>query len=260
MVWVVVIKVFLPYSIVHEAIPCLHRLRCDGVSILHRRPWDISRLVELRWSWPAFWWFLVLSYILPSKARVRLSCPFRAGINAVLCRRTRRDFQSSYVVIPCFLHLGVLADVVYSSCHDARIFMHKSPFAQLAYYPCRTLKIMLGKFPFLHHKIRVYIGGIVVHVGDDCRCQPVGHHRTALSAAFHRSLARVVVGVEMQFSIIVNASQPVFLVPNHRTEALGFLVVDRVSVASFLWACPSPRLFLLHRVGLYAVTPRRQPC
>ena len=28
----------------------------------------------------------------------------------------------------------------------------------------------------------------------------------------------------------------------------------------FLWACPSPRLFLLHRVGLYAITPRREPC
>ena len=112
--------------------------------------------------------------------------------------------------------------------------MHKSPFAQLTHYPCRTLKIMLGKFPFLHHEIRVYIGGIVVHMGDDCRCQPVGHYRTALSAAFHGSLACVVVGVEMQFSIIINASQPVFLVPNHRAEALRFLVVDRVSVAVIL--------------------------
>ena len=110
----------------------------------------------------------------------------------------------------------------------------KSSFAQLAHYPCRTLKIMLGKSAFLHHEIRVYIGGIVVHMGDDCRGQPVGHYRTALSAAFQRSLARVVVSVEMQFSIIINASQPVFLVPNHRTEALGFLVVERVAVAVIL--------------------------
>ena len=167
--------------------------------------------------------------------------------------------------------------------------MHKGSFAQLTHYPAASLKIMLGKFPFLHHKIRVYIGGIVVHVGDDCRCQPVGHHRTALSAAFHRSLARVVVGVKMQFSIIVNAPQPVLLVPDHSAEALRFLVVDRVAVAVilvssgfrfthlhdftrgvrvgrvvvavfFLWACPSPRLFLLHWVGLYAITPRREPC
>ena len=138
--------------------------------------------------------------------------------------------------------------------------MMKSPFTQLAHYPAASLKIMLGKSAFLHHKIRIHIGGIVIHMSDDCRCQPVGYHRTALPAAFHGSLARVVVSVEMQFSIIVNASQPVFLVPNHRAEALRFLVVDRVAVASFLWACPSPRLFLLHRVGLYAVTPRREPC
>ena len=138
--------------------------------------------------------------------------------------------------------------------------MMKSTFSQLAHYPCRTLKIMLGKSAFLHHKIRIHIGGIVVHMGNNRRCQPVGYHRTALPAAFQRSLARVVVGVKMQFSIIINASQPVFLVPNHRTEALGFLVVEKVAVASFLWACPSPRLFLLHRVGLYAVTPRREPC
>ena len=110
----------------------------------------------------------------------------------------------------------------------------KSTFAQLGDYPATSLKIMLGKSAFLHHEIRVYIGGIVIHMGDDCRCQPVGHYRTALSAAFQRSLARVVVGVEMQFSIIINASQPVFLVPNHRTEALGFLVVERVAVAIIL--------------------------
>ena len=110
----------------------------------------------------------------------------------------------------------------------------KSSFAQLAHYSCRTLKIMLGKSAFLHHEIRVYIGGIVVHVGDDRRCQPVGYHRTALSAAFQRSLARMVVSVEMQFSIIVNASQPVLLVPNHRTEALGFLVVHGITVAVIL--------------------------
>ncbi|SZD74364.1 Uncharacterised protein [Candidatus Ornithobacterium hominis] len=230
----IVIKVFLPYSIRNKAIPCFYRLGSNRVSILHRRTWDISRLIELRWSWPAFRWFLVLSYILPSKARVRLSCPFRRSINAMLCRRTRRDFQSTNIIVPCLLHLGVLADVVYSSRHDARIFMHKSPFTQLAHYPAASLKIVLGKSAFLHHKIRVYIGGIVVHMGDDGRCQPVGHHRTALSAAFHGSFARVVVGVEMQFSIIVNASQPVFLVPNHRTEALRFLVVDRVSVAVIL--------------------------
>ena len=260
MVWVVKIQILFSYSIWNKAIPSLYSLWRNRISVLHRRTWHISRLIELRWSRPAFRWFLVLADILPSKAWVRLSCPFRTGVDAMLCRWTRRDFQSSYVVVPCLLHLGVLADVVYSSRHDARVFMHKSPFSQLAHYPAASLKIMLGKFPFLHHEIRVYIGGIVVHMGNDCRCQPVGHHRTALSAAFHRSLARVVVGVEMQFSIIVNASQPVFLVPNHRTEALGFLVVDRVSVASFLWACPSPRLFLLHRVGLYAVTPRRQPC
>ena len=93
---------------------------------------------------------------------------------------------------------------------------------------------MLGKSAFLHHEIRVYIGGIVVHMGDNRRCQPVGHHRTALSAAFQRSLACMVVSVEMQFSIIVNPSQPVFLVPNHRAEALGFLVVERVAVAVIL--------------------------
>ena len=110
----------------------------------------------------------------------------------------------------------------------------KSSFAQLAHYPCRTLKIMLGKSAFLHHEIRVYIGGIVVHMGDDCRCQPVGHYRTALPAAFQRSLARMVVSVEMQFSIIVNASQPIFFVPNHRAEALEFLVVERVAVAVIL--------------------------
>ena len=110
----------------------------------------------------------------------------------------------------------------------------KSPFTQLAHYPAASLKIMLGKSAFLHHEIRVYIGGIVVHMGDDCRCQPVGHYRTALPAAFQRSLARMVVSVEMQFSIIVNASQPIFLIPNHRTEALGFLVVERVAVAVIL--------------------------
>ena len=110
----------------------------------------------------------------------------------------------------------------------------KSPFTQLAHYPATSLKIMLGKSAFLHHKIRIHIGGIVVHMGDDCRCQPVGHHRTALSAAFHGSLARMVVSVEMQFSIIINASQPVLLIPNHRTEALGFLVVERVAVAVIL--------------------------
>ena len=93
---------------------------------------------------------------------------------------------------------------------------------------------MLGKSAFLHHEIRVYIGGIVVHMGDNRRCQPVGHYRTALSAAFQRSFSRVVVSVEMQFSIIINASQPVLLVPNHRTEALGFLVVERVAVAVIL--------------------------
>ena len=114
--------------------------------------------------------------------------------------------------------------------------------------------------PFFIFDFFDYFIVLVLPYGNDCRCQPVGHHRTALPAAFHGSFTRVVVSVEMQFSIIVNASQPVFLVPNHRTEALGFLVVDRVAVASFLWACPSPRLFLLHRVGLYAVTPRRQPC
>ena len=110
----------------------------------------------------------------------------------------------------------------------------KSPFAQLAHYPATSLKIMLGKSAFLHHEIRIHIGGIVVHVGDDRRCQPVGHHRTTLPAAFHGSLARVVVGVEMQFSIIINASQPIFLVPNHSAEALGFLVVERVAVAVIL--------------------------
>ena len=110
----------------------------------------------------------------------------------------------------------------------------KSPFAKLAHYPATSLKIMLGKSAFLHHEIRIHIGGIVVHMGDNCRCQPVGHYRTALSAAFQRSLARMVVSVEMQFSIIVNASQPVLLVPNHRTEALGFLVVERVAVAIIL--------------------------
>ena len=110
----------------------------------------------------------------------------------------------------------------------------KSSFAQLAHYPATYLKIMLGKSAFLHHEIRVYIGSIVVHVGNDCRCQPVGHYRTALSAAFQRSFSRVVVSVEMQFSIIINASQPVLLVPNHRTEALGFLVVERVAVAVIL--------------------------
>ena len=227
--------------------------------------------------------------VLPSKARVRLSCPFRAGIYAVLCRRTWRGQRPFNIPVSCLLHLGTLADVVYSSRHDARVFMHKGSFAQLAHYPAASLKIMLGKFPFLHHEIRVYIGGIVVHMGDNCRCQPIGHHRTALPAAFHRSFARVVVGVEMQFSIIVNASQPILLVPDHSAEALGFLIVDRVSVAVilvssgfrfthlhdftwsmrvgrvvvasfFLWACPSPRLFLLRRVGLYAVTPRREPC
>ena len=289
MVWVVKIQILFSYPVVHKAIPRFHGLWRNRVSILHRRTWHISRLVELRWSWPTLRWFLVLADILPSKARVRLSCPFRAGIDAMLCRRTRRDFQSTNIIVPCLLHLGVLADVVYSSRHDARVFMHKGSFTQLTHYPCRTLKIMFGKFPFLHHEIRVYIGSIVVHMGDNCRCQPIGHHRTALPAAFHRSFARVVVGVEMQFSIIVNASQPVFLVPDHSAEALGFLVVDRVTVAVilvssgfrfahlhdftrgvrvgrvvvasfFLWACPSPRLFLLHRVGLYAVTPRRQPC
>ena len=110
----------------------------------------------------------------------------------------------------------------------------KSPFAKLAHYPATSLKIMLGKSAFLHHEIRIHIGGIVVHMDDNCRCQPVGHYRTALSAAFQRSLARMVVSVEMQFSIIVNASQPVLLVPNHRTEALGFLVVERVAVAIIL--------------------------
>ena len=93
---------------------------------------------------------------------------------------------------------------------------------------------MLGKSAFLHHEIRVYIGGIVIHMGDNRRCQPVGHYRTALSAAFQRSLARMVVSVEMQFSIIVNASQPVLLVPDHSAEALRFLVIERVSVTVIL--------------------------
>ena len=80
-VWVVKIQIFLYYSIIYEAIPCFYRLWCDGVSILHWWTWHIAWLIELRWSWPAFGRFLVLADILPSKARVRLSCPFRAGIS-----------------------------------------------------------------------------------------------------------------------------------------------------------------------------------
>ena len=114
-VWVVKIQIFLYYSIIYEAIPCFHRLRCDGVSILHWWTWHISWLIELRWSWPAFGRFLVLADILPSKARVRLSCPFRAGIYAVLRRRTWRGQRPFNIPVSYLLHLGTLADVVYSS-------------------------------------------------------------------------------------------------------------------------------------------------
>ena len=108
MVWVVKIQIFLYYSIIYEAIPCFYRLRCDGVSILHRWTWHIAWLVELRWSWPAFGWFLVLSYILPSKARVRLSCPFWAGISDsyILFIIKTTHLEHYLFLITKIIHLG----------------------------------------------------------------------------------------------------------------------------------------------------------